>query len=171
MSDENPPSELRIGDAEREDALRALGEHMSLGRLSVDEYGDRSAKITTARTQGELVALFGDLPAPKPGVPVAPAPAPVVVKPSAPAEWADRPLAQRLFAALIPLAWLGGIALLVTGMVGWPIIFLPIALTGVGGALFGEDWKHDQRGRGHGHHGRPPRPPRMGRRDYGRGWH
>ncbi len=46
------PSDLRIGDAEREHALRALGEHMGLGRLDVEEYGERSARITTAKTRG-----------------------------------------------------------------------------------------------------------------------
>jgi Domain of unknown function (DUF1707) len=58
--------DLRIGDAEREEAFRALGEHMSAGRLDIDEYGDRSARVTAARTRKELSALFADLPAPKP---------------------------------------------------------------------------------------------------------
>ncbi|MBW4716181.1 DUF1707 SHOCT-like domain-containing protein [Saccharothrix obliqua] len=58
--------DIRIGDAEREDALRLLGEHLAEGRLAVDEYGDRSARVTTARTRGELLALFADLPAPRP---------------------------------------------------------------------------------------------------------
>ncbi|OLR90490.1 DUF1707 SHOCT-like domain-containing protein [Actinokineospora bangkokensis] len=64
MSDPQP--DLRIGDAERETALRLLGEHMAAGRLDVEEYGDRSATATTARTRGDLLALFSDLPEPKP---------------------------------------------------------------------------------------------------------
>lgn len=43
-----------------------LGEHMSAGRIDVEEYGERSAKITTAKTRGELLALFHDLPDPRP---------------------------------------------------------------------------------------------------------
>jgi hypothetical protein len=58
--------DLRIGDAEREEALTALGEHMTAGRLDIDEYGDRAAKVAAARTRNELVVLFTDLPAPKP---------------------------------------------------------------------------------------------------------
>ncbi len=57
---------MRIGDTEREEALNALGEHMSAGRLDIDEYGDRSAGVTAARTRRELVTLFADLPEPKP---------------------------------------------------------------------------------------------------------
>lgn len=34
--------------------------------MDVDEYGDRSARVTAAKTRGELLALFGDLPAPHP---------------------------------------------------------------------------------------------------------
>jgi hypothetical protein len=63
---EYQPSEIRISDSEREDALGKLGEHMSAGRLDIDEYGERSARVATAKTRGELLGLFGDLPEPKP---------------------------------------------------------------------------------------------------------
>jgi hypothetical protein len=63
---EYQPSDIRISDSEREDALGKLGEHMSAGRLDIDEYGDRSARVATAKTRGELLGLFGDLPEPKP---------------------------------------------------------------------------------------------------------
>ncbi len=64
----NEPDSLdvRIGDAEREEAITALGEHMSAGRLGIDEYGDRSARVAAARTRNDLAVLFTDLPAPKP---------------------------------------------------------------------------------------------------------
>ncbi|WP_367135233.1 DUF1707 domain-containing protein [Saccharothrix sp. HUAS TT1] len=58
--------EIRIGDAERQHALELLGTHLGEGRLTVDEYGDRSARVTTAKTRGDLLALFADLPAPRP---------------------------------------------------------------------------------------------------------
>ncbi|PSL54552.1 uncharacterized protein DUF1707 [Saccharothrix carnea] len=61
--------EIRIGDAEREHALGLLGTHLGEGRLSVDEYGDRSARVATAKTRGDLYALFSDLPAPRPTFP------------------------------------------------------------------------------------------------------
>lgn len=63
---EYQPSDIRVSDAEREEALAKLGEHMSAGRLDIDEYGERSAKVATAKTRGELLGLFGDLPEPKP---------------------------------------------------------------------------------------------------------
>ncbi len=64
MSD--PARDIRIGDTERQQALQVLGEHMSAGRIDIEEYGERSAKITTAKTRGELMALFYDLPDPRP---------------------------------------------------------------------------------------------------------
>ncbi|MBV9845747.1 MAG: DUF1707 domain-containing protein [Kutzneria sp.] len=70
MSQPESP-DIRISDTEREEAIKALGEHMGAGRLDVDEYGDRSARVATARTRSELLALFTDLPAPKPAFGVA----------------------------------------------------------------------------------------------------
>ena len=58
------PSHLRIGDAEREAACSALGEHFAAGRLSQDEYDERSAVAWSAKTEAELVPLFADLPTP-----------------------------------------------------------------------------------------------------------
>lgn len=59
--------DLRIGDPERQDALRLLGEHMSAGRLEIIEYEDRSSQAAAARFRSELDGLFDDLPAPRPG--------------------------------------------------------------------------------------------------------
>ncbi|WP_034278812.1 DUF1707 SHOCT-like domain-containing protein [Haloechinothrix halophila] len=64
MTVERP--EFRISDAEREEAIEALGEHMRDGRLDIDEYGDRTARVTAAKTRGELITLFSDLPEPRP---------------------------------------------------------------------------------------------------------
>ncbi|MEU7528908.1 DUF1707 domain-containing protein [Saccharothrix sp. NPDC042600] len=58
--------DIRIGDAERQRAIELLGEHLSEGRLDVDEYGDRTARVTAAKTRGEVLALFDDLPEPHP---------------------------------------------------------------------------------------------------------
>ena len=77
------PSDIRVSDSEREDALGKLGEHMSAGRLDIDEYGERSAKVTTAKTRGELLDLFGDLPEPKPAF-GRPAPPPAPAAPRSP---------------------------------------------------------------------------------------
>jgi Domain of unknown function (DUF1707) len=56
--------ELRIGDAERESAVVALGEHYAAGRLNKDEFDERTAVALTAPTHSALAPLFLDLPAP-----------------------------------------------------------------------------------------------------------
>jgi hypothetical protein len=60
MSDE----QLRIGDAEREQAATALGEHYAQGRISADEHAERLELIWHARTRGDLQPVFRDLPDP-----------------------------------------------------------------------------------------------------------
>jgi hypothetical protein len=62
---------MRISDAEREDALEVLAEHVRTGRLDIDDYGSRSAKVNTAKTVRELEPLFDDLPSPRPSVLIA----------------------------------------------------------------------------------------------------
>ena len=57
----------RIGDAERDRAADYLREHMSVGRLSQDEFDERVTAALQARTAADLEPLFSDLPAPKPG--------------------------------------------------------------------------------------------------------
>jgi hypothetical protein len=59
---------MRISDAEREDAMEVLAEHVRTGRLDIDEYGSRSAKVNAAKTVRELAPLFDDLPSPRPSV-------------------------------------------------------------------------------------------------------
>jgi hypothetical protein len=56
--------ELRIGDREREAALTALGEHYAAGRITKEEYDERSAVIWAARTNSQLWPVFADLPGP-----------------------------------------------------------------------------------------------------------
>ena len=58
--------EIRIGDAEREAAVQALGEHFAAGRLTKDEFDERSASAYAARTASSLRPLFVDLPGPHP---------------------------------------------------------------------------------------------------------
>jgi hypothetical protein len=58
--------ELRISDEEREAAVAALSEHYAAGRLTKDEYDERSAVAFGARTASALRPLFVDLPGPHP---------------------------------------------------------------------------------------------------------
>jgi hypothetical protein len=160
------PSEIRIGDTERESALSALGDHMSAGRLDIDEYGDRTARVAAAKTRGDLLALFGDLPKPHPTFGVAAAaPAPTVATSAMPVPaGGGRPLPQRLMAAAVPLASIAGVVLFFT--VGtWLFLLIPVAVMVLGGVFWGDDWKH-QRHMARDHY-------RQQRRDFrrrGRGW-
>lgn len=55
--------EKRAGDAERSQALDRLGQYFADGYLDIHEFDDRTGKAALARTQGEIDALFVDLPA------------------------------------------------------------------------------------------------------------
>ncbi|WP_424188323.1 DUF1707 domain-containing protein [Actinokineospora sp. G85] len=86
MSQPPDPEDVRVGNLEREDAMRVLGEHFSAGRLQVHEYDERVGHATAATTRSELQVLFADLPAPyppfmAPAVWSAPPPAPFPTHP------------------------------------------------------------------------------------------
>jgi len=139
---------MRIGDTEREQALAALGEHMSAGRLNIDEYGDRSAKVAAARTHGELLELFTDLPDPRPGSTSAAAPQPPATVPAGKVE--KRNNAPRIsMAAIAAASWPVAIVLsMITEK--WIIMAIPFLLSWFIGALWGRGpWEHGDRNRRH----------------------
>jgi Domain of unknown function (DUF1707) len=73
-----PRGDIRVSDAERDQAVAALSEHFQAGRLTQEEFGDRSGRALQARTGRDLTALFTDLPRPAALDPWAgPAPGPV----------------------------------------------------------------------------------------------
>ncbi|MBY6413810.1 DUF1707 domain-containing protein [Rhodococcus sp. BP-252] len=57
---DNP--DVRIGTAEREQALEALSRHLGDGRLTLPEFDERSSVVSSATTRGQLDAVFADLP-------------------------------------------------------------------------------------------------------------
>jgi Domain of unknown function (DUF1707) len=59
-----PSGEMRASDADRDLAIAELSEHFQTGRLTQDEFDERSAKALQARTGRELSDLFTDLPGP-----------------------------------------------------------------------------------------------------------
>jgi hypothetical protein len=138
------PSQIRIGDTERESALSALSEHMTAGRLDIDEYGDRTARVSTAKTRGDLLALFGDLPEPHPtfGTPIPqyvpePEQAPVLAR-------RNFGMRQRLAASAVPLAALVAVGLYFA-VHFWVVFLIPAAVVLLSGAIWGDDWKHQRR--------------------------
>jgi hypothetical protein len=66
-------SPLRASDADREQTLEALAAASAEGRLSLEEYSQRSDAALAARTIGELTGLTTDLPA-RPQADLAPVP-------------------------------------------------------------------------------------------------
>lgn len=138
------PSQMRIGDTERESALAALGEHMSVGRLDIDEYGDRTARVAAAKTRGELSELFRDLPEPHPTFGAVP-PRPTTPAPPVPqSQGLPVPVRHRLAAAAVPLAAILAVALFVFSHT-WVVFLIPAAFAVFGGALWGDDHKHRRR--------------------------
>ncbi|MGH3330272.1 MAG: DUF1707 SHOCT-like domain-containing protein [Nocardioidaceae bacterium] len=99
----NDRPELRIGDREREAAATALGEHYATGRLTKEEYDERSERAWAARTSADLAPLFVDLPAlhgprqPSPARQATPAPRP---RP----QWRGVPAFLLVLVALLALA-------------------------------------------------------------------
>jgi hypothetical protein len=57
-----PRGEIRVSDAERDHAVAELSEHFQAGRLTQDEFDDRSGRALQARTGADLSGLFTDLP-------------------------------------------------------------------------------------------------------------
>ncbi|WP_439376711.1 DUF1707 SHOCT-like domain-containing protein [Amycolatopsis lexingtonensis] len=99
--------DMRLSDAERQDALDVLEEHVRSGRLDIDEYGSRTAKVTAAKRVSELVPLFDDLPSPRPSALLNGASAPV----TAPA--GETALSQFLTRSAVPIAIVLAIAVLI----------------------------------------------------------
>jgi hypothetical protein len=57
-----PPGDLRVSDADRDRALSELSEALRVGRITGDEFDQRSGQALRARTGKELTALLADLP-------------------------------------------------------------------------------------------------------------
>ncbi len=58
-----PAKPVRIGDAERDEAVSALGDHFAAGRLGREELDERIDQAMQARFSTDLQPLFDDLPA------------------------------------------------------------------------------------------------------------
>jgi hypothetical protein len=60
--DDVPAKRVRIGDAERDQAVSLLSDHFVAGRLTQAEFEERSEQATRSRYNDELEPLFDDLP-------------------------------------------------------------------------------------------------------------
>jgi hypothetical protein len=57
-----PAGDLRVCDADRDRALGELSDAFQAGRITADEFDERSRQALDARTGNELMALLADLP-------------------------------------------------------------------------------------------------------------
>jgi hypothetical protein len=129
--------DLRIGTAERESAVKILSDHMSEGRLTLEEYDERMSAALESRTRADLRALFTDLPPPYPypsfvALPALPPPttAPAVhLPPPPPAGYSER---YRVVAGVLNIVFPFGIGRFYTGHTHIAVAQLLSALVIVG---------------------------------------
>ncbi|MDY5840814.1 MAG: DUF1707 domain-containing protein [Corynebacterium camporealensis] len=62
MSNYGSSQPIRLSDAERNDAINDLARAVGEGRLSMDEFEERSDDIMRAQTKADLVPVFRDIP-------------------------------------------------------------------------------------------------------------
>jgi hypothetical protein len=129
--------DLRIGTAERESAVKILTDHMSEGRLTLEEYDERVAAALEARTRADLRTLFTDLPPPYPypsfvALPALPPPttAPALhLPPPPPAGYSER---YRVVAGVLNIVFPFGVGRFYTGHTNIAVAQLLLCLVGVG---------------------------------------
>ena len=63
------PAEMKASDSDRDAVVSDLSEHFQAGRLTAEEFDQRTGLALAARTWGELGDLQADLPATRPGPP------------------------------------------------------------------------------------------------------
>ncbi|WP_018682398.1 DUF1707 SHOCT-like domain-containing protein [Actinokineospora enzanensis] len=135
-------ADIRISGAERDEAVALLGEHMSTGRLEVEEYEFRCVRAVAARTRGDIELLFTDLPAPHPDLSAAVRPNPselikrAVTKPVAKRGLTQTPASAALdaFTGLFVLFGLPGSILLTIYFGLWWTIVLTVGVVVVAGS-------------------------------------
>lgn len=135
----------RIGDAERDAAVGALREHMSLGRLTAEEFDERMGRALQAKTRSDLEDLFADLPGgvPSPAIPV-PVPVPVA-EAEVPAR---RRVPDTAAVAAVGVIWLVFFIVVAIGGIGWWLFWIPMIATG--GLLEGITFKATKKPEGSG---------------------
>ena len=128
---------LRVSEAEREEASARLAEHYSTGRLTSDDYYERLDAAWSARVRADLDMLFSDLPAsaPQPLQPVRPG-----------QSGRRRPRAFPLIACFLLVA---------LGLVAMGVPWWVFAIIGGSALMFHKSHRrHHGRSGHHGHHGR-----------------
>lgn len=129
MTGKHLPAEMRASDSDRDAVVSDLSEHFQAGRLTAEEFDERTGRALAARTWGELRDLLADLPGarPAPQVPAA--------SPGAQPREAGRRFTPPAIAALAGIAITGAVLVNVThGRWGflwllWAVLFIARRLT------------------------------------------
>lgn len=132
--DRLPQPHLRVGDAERDKASSALGEHFAAGRLSPDEHDERLTQVWDAKTYGDLAAVFRDLPEPGPdNLPAVPPKPPEVESKRQPRPHRRQDAGQLIRAFAPLLLALAFITVVTVPWHPWPLFILVWFLIGAAG--------------------------------------
>jgi len=120
------PGDLRVSDADRDRAIGELSQHFQAGRLTLEEFDDRSGQALKAKTGRDLADLFTDLPPAQARTPVIGEPRGLGDAVAVPAAKSYLPAVR----AVTALAALGAVAIVVsvfarTG-VGHHGLFIPV---------------------------------------------
>ena len=132
-----------------------------LFRSDIDEYGERTARVAASKTRGDLLVLFKDLPEPRPTFTPpaqAAAPPPQPQQPPGPPP-VERPVSVRVYAALVPVAWVLTAVLFFTVFRSPFVFLLPVLVMLLGASIWGDEFTHERRaqrdrGRQHRHNAR-----------------
>jgi Domain of unknown function (DUF1707) len=110
--------ELRVGDSERQAVVDQLRTHLGAGRLTLDEFEERTGVALAARTVAELQMVTVDLPA----IRTAPKGPPVRVREPAPRSSWDKALRIHTGLWWLSTAFLLLIALTVDSTMAWVVV-------------------------------------------------
>jgi len=114
MTGNDRPAAMRASDADRDAVVSDLGEHFQAGRLTAEEFDERTGRALAARTVGELGELVTDLPAARPAAATSPGARPQ------PPSWRMAP------PSIAALAGIGIAAVVLVNVAhgGWGLIWL-----------------------------------------------
>jgi hypothetical protein len=114
-----PPTPVRIGDAERDQAVSDLGDHFAAGRLTREEFDERADQAIQARFSTDLDPLFVDLPAATPAPTAQPSRGPGGPPPWAYALW---------LLPIVMVAAVAGAVLLNAPFLLWGLVWMAVIL-------------------------------------------
>lgn len=125
-----PSGGIRVSDADRDQAIAELSEHFQAGRLTQEEFEERSGQALQGRTGDDLAALFTDLPG-RGTAPVTPASGPVFGAdgPSDLSRMSHPPTARLIILGVLAVIIVGNVLGGIAGHVGFGWL-IPVVVLG-----------------------------------------